>query len=299
MFKAILVPLDGSASAEEALRPAATIARKAGAPIHLVNAAVLRAGGDFDIEVGELDPRYLEEVAERLRRSGVATVSCEVVSSGDVASALEEHRIEVGADLTVMATHGRGGVARTWLGSIADRFVRTTETPVLLLRAGASESTDEDLATDVLFNRVLVPLDGSSLSAAALAPATELGGGGDSVYILLRIIDPPHALGSPWLPNAVATTEAQLRKAREEAEAELRSVTESFGAQGYNVEPVAEFATPVAQGILEIAESHHADVIAIATHGRGGLSRAVLGSVTDKVVRGADHPVLVVRPLVV
>jgi nucleotide-binding universal stress UspA family protein len=298
MFKAVLVPLDGSASAESALRPAATIARKAGASIHLVNVSVPRAGGDFDIEVGEVDPRYLDEVADRLRNAGVGTVSSGVVSGNDVASQLEEHRLDAAADLTVMATHGRGAVERAWLGSTADRFVRTTDAPVLLVRAAPSESADDELRSDVPFGRLLVPLDGSSLSESALGPATELGGDGDSVYILVRVIDPPHALASPWLPNAVAATEDQLRAARKEAEAELASVTKAFGARGYAVEPVAEFGRPVARGILDVAESHDADVIAMATHGRGGLSRAVLGSVTDKVVRGTHHPVLVVRPRV-
>jgi len=295
MYKAILVPLDGSSTAEHALRPAATLARRARSRIHLAHVEPEAAGGDFDINLAEIEPSYLRGVAERLRDAGIAEVSVEEATGSDVATRLERLRVSVGAELTVMASHGRGPVERAWLGSVADRFVRHTEAPVLLVRA-TDEALEEDLATDIPLDKVLVPLDGSTFSEAALGPATELSGEAQPTYVLLRVIDPPHTLGSPWLPNAVSATERQLGKARETAEAELASTSRAFADRGYAVESVAEFGNPVAQAILDVAERSGADVIAIATHGRSGVPRALMGSVTDKVLRGTDHPVLVVRP---
>lgn len=275
MYKSILVPLDGSASAERALRPAASIARSSHAQLHLARVPVAAIGGSLDVEYGKVDSSYMMGVAGRLRAAGVPSVSAAVLDVGDVATELEKHREEVGADLTVMSSHGRGPVERAWLGSVSDRFVRHTEAPVLLVRAGAPDVRADELATDMHFDRLLVALDGSTLSEAALGPATELGGDGESVYLLLRVLEPPP---------------------REKPEADLETVVKSFEARGFAAQPITEFVQPVARGILSAADKHDADVIVMATHGRSGIQRAWMGSVTDKVVRSTDHPVLIVRP---
>jgi nucleotide-binding universal stress UspA family protein len=298
MYESILVPLDGSPTAERALRPAASIARRSGARLHLARVPLVQWGGSLDVEYGKTDSSYMTGMAARLRDSGVESVSAAVLDPGDVAAELEKHRVEIGAQLTVMSSHGRGPVERAWLGSVTDRFVRHTEAPVLVVRARSGESETDELASDVHFHRLLVPLDGSRLSEAALAPAMELAGNGESVYILLRVIEAPHALGAPWLPSAPTVTEDEIRHAPREPASELERLAKSFGDRGLTAESVTEVAQPVARGILDAAHKHGADLIVMATHGRGGLKRAWMGSVTDKVVRGTDHPVLIVRPRV-
>jgi len=143
---------------------------------------------------------------------------------------------------------------------------------------------------------VLVPLDGSELSAGALGPATALGGATDTTYVLLHVIEPPYAPGAALQPAGFEFPEEQVQAMRREAETQLDAAAESLRAKGCTVETVTELAVPVANRILRQAESRQADLVAIATRGRGGISRAVLGSVADKVIRGAECPVLITRP---
>jgi len=165
--------------------------------------------------------------------------------------------------------------------------VRGSEAPVLLVRGAAGEQAAAgDLSADVRFGRVMVALDGTHFSRQALKPASELGGKSDTVYVLARVIESPDSVG----PDAAA------QKARAVEQSKMEFEVKSFAPDGYEVESVVEFAPSVAQGILDLAASREADVIAIATHARKGVSRLVLGSVADKVIRGADLPVLVVRP---
>ncbi|MBM4182837.1 MAG: universal stress protein [Gemmatimonadetes bacterium] len=294
MYKSILVSLDGSETAEQALRPAASIARRSDATLHLARVPVASLGGSIDMEYGKVDSHYMGGVAERLRSAGLPSVKVAVLEVGDVATQLEKHRAEVGADLTVMCSHGRGTVERAWLGSVSDRFVRHTDAPVLIVRASPGARTD-DLATDVTFERVMVPLDGSALSESALGPATELGGRSSS-YLLVRVLEAPYAMGAGVHPSLPMAPGEGVGAARQWADADIGSSAKAFEARGFSVESVTQVGQPVARAILDAAKSHAADVIAMATHGRGGVTRAWMGSVTDKVVRGTECPVLIVRP---
>jgi nucleotide-binding universal stress UspA family protein len=289
MFDHVVVPLDGTSLAEQALPQAVSLGRDRGAHLHLATVA-RSTGGEFsDLTPGVIDAPaavasgYLDSVAVQLRGAGVADVSTARLTGEDVVEALEAHRAEVGAGLTVMCTHGRGAVERAWLGSIADGLVRTSPAPVLLVRAAPEGATSADLHAETRFGRVLIALDGSHFSRQAFGPASQLGGT-DASYVLARVI-PSSAVGDDGLP-----------KARALAEAKLKLEAEAFIADGYSAETVVEFAPTVAEGVLDLASRREADVIVIATHGRSGVRRLVLGSVADKVVRGADRPVLVVRP---
>jgi len=299
MFERIMVPLDCTPLSEQALDPAVSLAKASGAPLHLVTALMPTLMGLPEITdketIGEAQAEYLEKVATKVREAGLSDVSTKLVRSDGIVEGLEEYRKEVGADLIVMCTHGRGPVERAWLGSVADRLVRASEAPILLVRAGANEEDGNGVHGEFNFDRILVPLDGSHLSRQALDAATKLGGK-NATYLLTRVIESPHALASWWFPADVDLTEDQLHKARELAEAQLNLEVKSFEPHGYKVEAFAEFAAPIATGIHDLAEGHDADVIVIATHGRKGIGRLMLGSVADKVVRGADRPVLVVRP---
>ncbi|MDH3205152.1 MAG: universal stress protein [Gemmatimonadota bacterium] len=135
MFERILVPLDGTPNAEQALRAATSIARASGAHVHLATVLMPPLMElpelPYEASLGEVEADYLEATAARVQAAGVPGVSTKLLRAYDVTGALEEHRSQVGAGLTVMASHGRGAVERAWLGSVADRFVRTSEAPVL------------------------------------------------------------------------------------------------------------------------------------------------------------------------
>ncbi|MEX2048133.1 MAG: universal stress protein [Gemmatimonadota bacterium] len=284
MFEHIVVPLDGARLAEQALGPAVSVAREEDAHIHLVTVESPTIV-DLEPSLGVFDEDYLESVAASVREVGVSRVSTKRLEGGGIAHALEAYRTSVGAGLTVMCTHGRGVVQRAWLGSVADALVRTSEAPVLLVRAtDGAVSPMNDLRAAKRFERVLVALDGSHFSREALESAARLGGK-SAVYILARVV-----------AGAGEAADERSKKDRTLAEAKMSLEVQSFASGGYTVESITDFAPSVAQGILDFAKRREADIVVIATHARRGVERLILGSVADKVIRGADLPVLVVRP---
>jgi nucleotide-binding universal stress UspA family protein len=294
MFEHIVVPLDGTPLAEQALSPAVSLGRRANAHLHLATVVRPPRAEYSELTAGVSDGSggddYLETVAARVREAGVSNVSTVRLSGDDIADALESHRKEVGADLTVMCTHGRGAVQRAWLGSVADGLVRTSDAPVLLVRAAPpDDARTSGIGADMSLERVLVALDGSHFSRQAFGPAKQLAGGSDTLFLLARVVESS-------LDTESEVPDERLDKARILAEAKLKFEAQSFAPDGRGVEAVVEIAPSVAQGILDLAQRREADAIVIATHGRSGVQRLVLGSVADKVVRGADVPVLVVRP---
>lgn len=299
MYERILVTLDGTRLAEQALVHAVSIARRTGAQLHLATVRPLLPVtllGEPRPAAEDAESNYLQAVAERVRAAGVSSVLPEVFTGGDVAGALEAHRKKVDASVSVISTHGRGPVRRAWMGSVADRFVRTSAAPVLLVRPAGEESAELDLAADTRIRRVLVPLDGSSESEGALDPARELCRVYDAACTLARVVESLASVEATWVGNPFEATDEQLEEARRMAEAELDAVCERLRSEGFAPERMARLAAHVAEGILECARDAGADLIAIATHGRSGLPRLTLGSVADKVIRAADCPVLVVPP---
>jgi nucleotide-binding universal stress UspA family protein len=298
MIKRILVSLDGTGFAEQALPHATSLALRSGAAISLATVEIPPPMAFPDVNflqpLSEAESTYLEGVAERVRDAGVEDVSFAVLR-GNAPEALEKHRMQVRADLTVMATHGRGPLARSWLGSVADHFVRATAAPVLMVRP-LDDDQEVTLTALPQFRNVLVALDGSSLSESALDPALHLARLYEGEATLVRLIEYPNRTESVYLPDAIDAIEERLEESRLAAHDELTRVATRLRSNGEGgVGLVTRVVIHAAEGILDIASERDVDVIAIASHGRGGVPRLVLGSVTDKVLRGSDRPVLIVR----
>jgi nucleotide-binding universal stress UspA family protein len=197
-------------------------------------------------------------------------------------------------DLVVMTTHGRGPFSRFWLGSVADEFLRRAPVPVLLVRP---QETKPDLGREPALRHVLVPLDGSPLAEQILGPAVSLGSLTRADYTLLRVVPPPmfgvyDAGGFAISP----VEEPSLEEQRSHAEAYLDKVAERLRAKSLPVRTQVIVGRQPSEAILEEAQTQAIDLIALATHGLQGLQRLLLGSVADKVIRGASIPVLVYRP---
>jgi nucleotide-binding universal stress UspA family protein len=291
-----MVPLDGTTFSEYALTHALAIAKRLGSAISLLMVEtpppLTFPMAQLTQPLRELEVEYLDQVAERARVTGVSDVSVAVVE-GDVPYALEAHRSRVGATLTVMSTHGRAPLARAWLGSVADRFVRLTEAPTLMVRPG--ETVDVvDLAETVDFDHILVTLDGSPLSESALEPALELGRPWGAKTTVAHLTEYPRHTESVYLPDAVEAIEHTLEEGRAKAEAELNTVVGSLVAAGHVTDRISRVVNHIAEGIIECADEVDADAIVMASHGRGGVRRLALGSVTDKVLRGTERPVLII-----
>jgi nucleotide-binding universal stress UspA family protein len=147
-----------------------------------------------------------------------------------------------------------------------------------------------------MFNHLLVPLDGSHLAEAALSPALELASKFNSKITLVWVLQPPHLIMTAANGSVYAQLLIDMRKQSEQdAHAYLREHQESLQKQGYAVHIQVAEGENIADALLEVASSLTVDTIVMSTHGRGGLSRWVFGSVADKVLRYADVPVLLIR----
>jgi nucleotide-binding universal stress UspA family protein len=244
-----------------------------------------------ELALQKADRDYLRGLVSRLRKRMGRAVSSAMLK-GPAAATLADYVRDVGADLVVMTTHGRGGVQRAWLGSVADQLIRSLEIPVLLVRAGQSDSAP----SSVNFREILLPLDGSPLAEAAIAPAAALARLWDAEISLVQIVQPVALTADPPLAFPTEIDDQVTAIRREAAQDYLRDVAERLREQGVRASGVAFLGGGVAETLLHLARPERVALVAMATHGRGGVRRFLLGSVADKVVRGAEVPVLVIRP---
>ena len=309
MYRSLLVPLDGSDFGEHALPLALSLGRRLGASLQIVHVyvppwgAYQELGGRYeaalDRELRERNRAYLDEVVKRLAAVTDAAPSTELLD-GPVADAIGRQAAAHEADLLVMATHGRGPFARFWLGSVADALVRQAPIPILLVQP---KEAAPDLAQEPGVRRVLIPLDGSELAEQVLEPAMALGAATQAEYTLLWVVQAMTPDG--YMPPSGKVSGLPLlrqlqdlhRQESAEAQEYLDRLAERLRARSLTVQTRVVSHEQPAVAILEDAQKNAADVIALATHGRGGLKRLLLGSVADKVLRGAATPVLVYRPV--
>ncbi len=309
MYRSILVPLDGSVFGEHALPWALSIARRASASIRLVHVHTPPGGAPelgayyddaLDRHLLTHEKAYLDHVARRLNQAAGLEAATDLLE-GDVAAAVRNAAEGTAAGLVVMTTHGRGPLDRFWLGSVADRLLRELPVPLLLVRPGEGLP---DLQCDPVAKHVLLPLDGTPLAEQMIKPAVALGSLMDADYTLLRVVRPGQPPTYPLegvtlgqLAEAAAReAEERERRLREHVEEYLEEVAAGLRLRGLRVQTRAVVDPQPAAAILRAGAAPACDLIALATHARRGLSRLVLGSVADKVIRGAAVPVLVYRP---
>ena len=293
MIKRILLPLDGSRFAEAAVPLARSLATAANAELHLVLVHEPLPAVD-EKTYGELlawartgEDQYLSQAATRI---GTAGKPCpQVVLQGVPAEAIAQYAEQHAVDLLVMSTHGWGAVKRFWLGSVADRLIRECRAPVLLVRPA------EDGTAVTGIQSILVALDQSGFGEAVLPIVVDLALTLAAEIKLLQVVQPhlqfqsvPEAYLTPWDP---AITE----RMSQEATAYVGAVAAGLRERGCKVIPRVVVGGVVADTILEQAEQE-ADIVALATHGKEGVARLLLGSVADKVIRGSRSAVLVARP---
>ena len=311
-MRTILVPLDGSFKDVRAIPVAAAFADLAHTDLRLVRV--------FDTPVEHLSPRAgrlgvkdaavelkakleqsVRETADGITAETGRSVTAEVAEGVDVAGVLVTRAAEAGVILVVMGTQAASVVGRALRGSVADRVMRESPRPVVLV----PPRTDDVNRKDNRFRRVLIPLDGSAFGLAAVNQVMRLPGGSALAYVLLEVVTPAFLQGSPPALEALAETgilDARSRlpettREHRAAEKRLNTVAEKLRAQG-----VAEVKVRVIEGADPPAEisrairAEQADFVAMTTRGSSGLKRFVLGSVAEKVVRESVVPVLLVTP---
>ena len=304
MLDQLLVTLDGSAFGEHALPFAKSIAERSGASVNLSHVRCCDPPTDllqntpfqyegvsmeiYDGKHAEEQRRYLGDRAMALQAELPGQEVSTTLLEGYVTEALERQAREIDAKLIIMTTHGRTGVSRAWLGSVADSLVRQSSFPLLVIRPLEDGTT----FPTPRFEHFLVPLDGSSVGEKILEPTVELGKAMGSRFTLLHVVAPYVTVGARVSPLPAG----RLKERFERAEGYLSGVAEKLKGEGFQVDVLIESNFAPARAILKTAEAENVDLIAIATHGYTGVKRALLGSVTDKVLRAAKWPLLLDRP---
>ena len=299
----ILVPLDASDLAEKALDFSAALARRSGGRLTLVTVPLLyhldlsalhpypggRSAPDYIAPPDELirasvaeAEQYLQLTAARLTREGLK-VDARVVSAMP-ADAILDQAESGAADLIVMATHGRGGVSRWAMGSVTDKVLQAAPCPIIVLRGGRQRDP-------IALSKILVPLDGSALAEACLLRLLPLAKAFEAQLALVQVIVPLETLPIEIVGAMLAGEELY----REEVAGYLETQAERLRSEGLDVSTEVLLGDSVAETLLERSARDDCDMIALSTHGRGGLRRWAFGSVADRLVRQADTPVFVVR----
>ncbi|WP_129626520.1 universal stress protein [Candidatus Oscillochloris fontis] len=300
-MKTILVPLDGSPFGEHALPAALAIARQWSAQIKLLHvhemvANTLSPAGtpffdpDVDLALCAHEQNYLAEVAARIAQVWGGPVE-HTVLRGVVADAICTYAHEVDTGMIVLSTHGRGGLARAWLGSVADRVIRQSQIPTL-----AIHPTDAPLQLDQSpqFDHILIPLDGTELAEQATNVVLQMRGSHAAHLDLVRVVEPlVHGFTLSGV-EPVIDVEAQ-EQAWQQATLYVEEVAVPLRAKGHVVMTYAPIGH-IANALLERAEKDGVALIAMTTHGRKGMARMFMGSVADKVLRSTTLPVLIYRP---
>jgi nucleotide-binding universal stress UspA family protein len=302
----MLVPLDGSELAEVVLVYAKELAGRLD-----LDTIFLHVCSPEESEPATMHRSYVEHVAETIRhqsievqeKAGIETGGRSVESQGVLAVGNPAEEIiryvdENSIDLILMATHGRSGIGRLAMGSVADKIIRSSKVPVWLVRAGISENIVYDKWPR---KTILVPLDGSELAESVLPHVEVLAKqrDGESVdVVVLRVceyavVPDDNARGVPsgWEKGI----RREIARSKREAGTYLAEVENRLKDADLEVQSVVLVGEPPNE-IINFANAYPFTLIALATHGRSGLKRWANGSVADKVLRAASCPLFVVRP---
>ena len=299
MYKTIMVPTEGTGFDREAIRVALRLATKSDAVIHLVR--VMRSSPLIGVGAGsdgitmaaeaaglsrdrELSDLYM--LAAECRELTTATIVT-ALEDGPIADVLEAYSARVSPDLIVLSSHGRHGIARLSLGSVTDALIRKAHVPVLVVKPELSYLNPRAAER---FSQMIIPLDGSTLAEEVLDPALRLAKLEQTEVVLLQVLSAQD--------EEVSSEEARAwwEESLPMAHSYLNRIASLVRARGLAVSTDIIVGTSVAEAIASFARSRRAELIAIATHGRSGLRRAVRGSVADELMRNGSTSLLVLHP---
>jgi nucleotide-binding universal stress UspA family protein len=298
MYRRILVPLDGSATAERVLPYSRFVAEALKVPVELLGVIDL---SEMAAHVAAGKARYLDRLIEAAVRASETYLGrvAGTFTGVKVECTTEKGRTDelivdkAAADkntLITMATHGRSGVNRWVMGSIAEKVLRSTTNPLLIIRAAETAATEGR----AVLSSVVVPLDGSELAESVLPDVAELANALKLKVILLRAYSMPvnaYATEGYYVDNY----EEIITAIRDEAVAYLERKVDEVKKLGVTAVSYLARDGFAAEEIIGVARETSENLIAMCTHGRSGIKRWALGSVTETVARHSGDPVLVLR----
>ncbi|MDA1258042.1 MAG: universal stress protein [Chloroflexi bacterium] len=307
-YRRILLPLDGSGVAKSAVATAAAMSRMFNSELLLVTVlhesvklprSVAAGSGSSDSEVegvagSEQSARstaasYLEQLAKDLRETGVHA-SCATVVNTDPASEIVLTARDRGAQMIVMASRGRSGLVRGLLGSVTDRVIHSSPIPVMVVPADGGHNADGWTPQSII-----APLDGSELAETALPHVESISRAANIPITLVRAVPFPTTYGGdPYggLPAGLFESAAEDEK---EAKRYLSTIATRLRARGRIIETHVSNGHPRSE-ITQIAQDTSDSIVVMTTRGVSGLTRWVVGSIADSVVRSSGVPVLVIPP---
>ena len=310
MYSKVIVPLDGSDLAEQALPYAELVAKSLSVPVELVQAYDILPTRILGVQgnqvIAQLDggarqraEASMEPAQQRLQSSGIA-VSLTALRGPAAEIIMSRAGIDPEA-LVVMSTHGRGGISRWVMGSITDKALHTIPNPMLIVRASVVGPASPETSV----KSVVAPLDGSALSELAIPHAISMASALSASITVLRVTPTMEhyrreLMGTTAEMGGVIDLELDsaedlVAKDAEDVAAYLADVSNRMAidhAHGVAAEHVTN--GNIAQAIIDRA-SAQPSLVVMTTHGRSGVGRMVLGSVTDRVLRHSNLPVLVIR----
>lgn len=305
MSKPIIVPLDGSPLAENALVPAVSLARALRAPVHLIRirnaepspfsypllpAVAVTAEPSEIITAGEA---YLRAIAMRVEDEIDGSPVTVRELAGSPSKTIIDYARGVGASTIVMATRRHDGRDRVVLSSVADAVARRAGIPVLLT---GPETTPIRRLTDWACKRILIPVDESRLARRIILPALQLAQGFNARITLLHVLPASHvSAGYSATPFGVGLEPIGNQRS---ALHRLEEIAQVLRSGGISVDTrVVQTALPTADAVMNEAVDTHAELIALATRGHGVARRFAFGSVAHELVKRAQLPMLVLAPL--
>lgn len=295
MFRKILIPLDGSSLAERAMLHVVQLVPPGSAELVLVNVIETYRYSSATMEMAPVDvlsyvrsgiEAYMDEQRKLLEMKQYAVQT--YIAEGDAAQEILNVADTAGAELIVMTTHGRAGVARWALGSVAERVIHNAKQPVWLVRESTQVVPPQEL------RRILVPLDGSILAEQALEQAQKLAQYTGAELLLLRVVPELDETNRRMLFASEEVARATFQTWQIEAERYLAEIAERVTRAGIVTRTQVSLGAPV-RAILEAVAAENVDCIAMATHARLGFGRMLHGSVAVEVSRHCGCPLLLVR----
>jgi nucleotide-binding universal stress UspA family protein len=285
VLRKILTPLDGSKTAETVLPYIKYLASQFDSKIEVLGVGI----GNKNRRVNRLLNEYIDIAVSNLNAEKIEAEA--VVIYGSAADKILNYSKQNDIDLIIMATHGRSGVKRWWMGSVAEKIISQSITPVLLIPSKKKRATQTKKITSI--DQILIPLDGSNIGQAALDHIEHVARKTRAAINLIQVISTSGSMEASLLGNA--NWDSFFKAMRKAASDYLESLVEELKGHGISAKYDILIGNPAAE-IIEYARKNKADLIAMSTHGRTGLARWVLGSTADKVLHGAGMPMWLVRP---
>ena len=306
MYSRMVVPLDGSCLSERVLSYVRQLGLGLSIPVTLmtvVEPPTPTIGHSLNPDAHEYESKthledhaasYLEGIASDLRSAGLQVSTA--TPTGTPAQEIVSEAVRHPESLIAMSGHGRSGAARWWLGSVADRVLHLTNTPLLVVR-----SEEEGSGHGERFDKVVLPVDGSALAEQIIPHMTPIARGLGLSVDLVRVLpawnDVFQLAAAPefYNPSFESMAESMATQAKEEATAYLEQLKQRLLQEGIGSVEAHLLRGDPAASIIDVAGETPDRLVAMTTHGRSGVGRWVMGSVSDRVVRNSGDPVLLLR----